>query len=362
MASDASGSPSATASPHGTVRIALDILRALDLAGPSPLAFWYVVATRASDLCDGRRIRVAFPGIGAHSNSNSLRAGPPTPGDWVAVLGTGVPERQEARLSVEPRGRDDSLPCLDDVSALARWAGLASERYTLQRELRRARREAPVHRADLAHQLRGDLNATLLRTDALQLALRNGSADASRIEEDLASLRKSVLHMTGRIRDLLEAPDPGARRHAPSRAEAGELVRVDELLRAGRDAVGFPATGDLTLDLEFDIPRVRADGHRLQQALAELPDLARRSGGTATLVVGRQTYPECVRITLRLSSPLLPGIDPGPTLPEAESRASILEVVDEVGGRVWIETEVGAGAEVVVLLPAADLRSLPSVP
>lgn len=366
---------SAIGTPYGTERAALDALKALGRSGPSPLAFWCALAMRASELCDGRRLRVVLPEVGPDGTAREPGAGPePAPtadrvGGWVPVGETNRRDREDFRWWVEVRGDEAPPACLDDVASLARWAGILSEPYRLAGELRRTRREAAEALADVAHRLRGHLGSALMRASSLLLALRSGEANPAQVVEDVERLQDAVQSMARAIAETLEVPDGAVRGGAAPRAAPGELVRIEHLVRAARDAAGVPVAGDLALEVESGVPPIRADRRWLRQAVAELLDAVRRSGGTATLAVGPQPSPEGVRVTLRLDSSPLPESDLTPWIREpessrpvreAESAPSLREVVAELGGWMSIEAGAGTGAEVRLFLPTAP-RSPASV-
>lgn len=376
MQSESPTDRSAIGTPYDTERAALDALEALGRSGPSPLAFWCALAMRASELCDGRRLRVVLPEVGPDGTAREPGTGPEPAaapgreGGWISVGEMYRRDREDARWWVEVRGDEARPACLDDVASLARWAGVLSEPYRLAGELRRTRREAAEAHAEVAHRLRGHLGSALLRASSLLLALRTGRANPAQIVEDVEGLRDTVQSMAKGIAETLEVPDGAARGGAIPRAGPGELVRIEHLVRAARDAAGVPVAGDLALDVESGVPPIRADRRWLRQAVSELLDAARRSGGTATLVVGPQPSPEGVRVTLRLDSSPLPesGLTPwirepesSRPLREAESAPSLHEVVAELGGWMWIEAGAGTGAEVMLFLPTAP-RSPTSVP
>jgi hypothetical protein len=282
----------------------------------------------------------------------------------------------EAWLAVERHDGEGPLPDLERLSTLTAFAGLVLARHRLARESRRARRETKELRGVLGHALRGHLHTALLRTDSLLLGLsEDGDPDVARVREQLEDLKATVLRTVEEIREVVDAPDGPEEPSPRSAAEPREDLRVPELLReaAGREGGG---EAELPVDVEGQIPDVRAAPRQLGPALEELFELARRSRSTPTLSVRPEGSPPGARIDLSVELDPF-GDDDDPDEPEAdtgvsragagpddpdgpdgeereEDRPSLRDVVDRLGGRLRVEADDRTRATVVVILPTGE--------
>jgi len=335
-----------------------DLLGELTRFGGSALGSCCSLAVAASELCGDRRVRVELTdgraGRGTGAGAPPVGAIPGGDGGdaWLLVPTPGDDGREVVRVWVEAEDRHAPLPGPPELGALVRCARLVLERHRLEAEMLRAAHQAATARASLAHRLRGHLNSALLRTESL---LRAGvTADGSGMEEDLRAIHDAVVAMADKIREVLEEPELEASIPAATRWDRRTLVRLQDLVGT---------TGD--------IPPVRADRARLETALRELLELARRVGGRPELQPDRAG----VRVTFGLEAPSRCGdgaaADDGPS-PEApgaphagrgppfgvhgpapEPTPWLGELVAEIGGRLWIEAG-GRGLVVVTLLVPAE--------
>lgn len=351
--------------------------------GDSDLACRCSLALLARELSGGRRCRVEVTGdrSGAARDPNAPRRAVPDEGGsgWhrIPVRAPGAPGEPEAWLTVERHGRERTPPGLDRLSPLATLAGLMLARHRLAREARRARRDAREVRGALGHALRGHLHAALLRTDNLLLSFpEDGDLDSALVREQLEDLKDATLRMVKEIREVVDAPDTPGGPPPRSAAAAGEGLRIPELLREAAERVGAGEAAP-RVDVEGEIPVVRADPRQLGPALEELFDLARRSRSTPTLSVGPEGSPSGARIALSVeldpsigtggdpdeleahtgASPAGAGPD-GPDGPDGEKRKedrlSLRDLVDRLGGRLRVEADDRNRATVVVILPAGE--------
>lgn len=346
----------------------------------SELACCCALALAARELCGGRACRVEPAGVppGAAGGGPGPDGGPADGGDpgWhrIPLRGPGAPGGPEAWLAVERRGDERSPPRADRLSALATLAGLALERHRLARELRRERGNAKEVRAVLGHALRGHLHAALLRADGLLMGLRgDGDPALAEVRGQLEQLKGTVEDMVAEIGEVVDETDAGGEGSPGRAAGPREDVRVPELLReaARREPAG---DGPPRVEVEGDVPAIRADAGRLGPALGELFDLARRSGGSPTLTVRSDGRSSDVHVEMTVDLPPLTGPEVGPEDPGASGGAppgvgatsagpaggangeddlpSPREVVAELGGRLRIEAGRGSRATVEVVLPA----------
>lgn len=376
--SSARESPAAVPGPDDNPPVTA-VSAALHRLSGSDLACCCGLALRARELIGDRRCRVEVSG--GRPDASGRPSGPlPTSADesdpgWhrLPVRGPGAPEEPEAWLAVELRGDESAPPGLEGLTSLVAVAGLVLERHRLVREVRGAREDADEARAVLGHALRGHLHAALLRADNLLLALREDeSPDLDEVREQLGVLKGTVEEMVGEIRQVVE--ESGARSGASPRSTtgAGEQVDVPELLR---EAGGSEGDGDapLRVEVQGEVPAVRADPGRLGAALAELLDLARGSRSASTLSVRPDDASSGVRLDLSVELPPGgPGPGGEPREPEAgggsfppdagrgepagdggeERRASLRGIVAQTGGRLRVEAGPKSRATVEVVLPA----------
>lgn len=289
----------------------------------------------------------------------------------IPVAAQGSSGDSEAWLAVERREGETAPPGFERLSPLATHAGLVLERHRLAREVRRAREDAEEARGVLGHALRGHLHVALLQADNVLLDLRkNGAPELADIREQLEALRDTVLDMEEGIRTVLEAPDAqgdGSRRRAD---RSREEIQVPELLRKVADREG---AGDdpPRVEVEGEVPAIRADSSQLEPALGELFELARRSQSRPTLSVRRDEASPGVRIDLSVELPPFTGSDEGPGGSEGDAglspedaspggptgsgrgelRPSLRETVIRLGGHLRVEAGEGGRARVVVILP-----------
>lgn len=298
-------------------------------------------------------------------------------GHRIPVRAPGAPGVPEAWLVVDRRGGERALPDLDRLSPIATLAGLALARRRLAREARRARRDAKEIRGVLDHALRGHLHTVLLRTDSLLLDLpEEGDPKSAVVRRQLEDLKDTVLRMVEEIREVVEAPD--ARDEPPSRSADGSRkdLRIADLVREALE-MEWADKAAPRLDVEGEIPPVRADPRQLGPALGELLDLVRRSRRTATLSVRPEASPSGVRIELSVELEPFTGTGAKEDEPAThagaspvgarrdgregpngekreEERPSLRDVVGRLGGRLRVEADDRTRATVVVSLPAGE--------
>ena len=211
--------------------------------------------------------------------------------------------------------------------------------------------------ADIAHELRTPL--TVMRGDLE--ALLDGVYEPT--PGALASLQEEALLLTRLVDDL----------RALAQAEAGQLqlslqpTNLEDLLRSVIDAFDLQAESQgqiLNLDIPQPLPTVDADAQRVRQVFANLISNALRHAPQSGHVLISATVENSeVRISVSDSGPGIPADD----LPfifdrfwrghQTRSGGSGLgltiarELVRAHGGRIWVESEPGAGTTFSVTLP-----------
>lgn len=317
---------------------------------------------------------------GLESVARAQEFAPATP---VVVL-TG---RDDAELSLEAvrAGAQDYLVKGEVPGpALLRFVRYAIERKRADEERRRllarereAREEAEAayERARTAtrqrdevlgmvtHDLRSPLTGIVLGATA---ALRRGAMD----EETgrlVRAMQREAERMSRLLQDLLDVASIEAGRFAVR----SRPCEVDDLIREATEL--FVSAADergLTLEVEFspELPPIHADRDRISQVLANLLSNATRftpEGGRIT--VWAEEDGPAIRFSVR---------DTGPGIPEEEREhlfhrfwqpsrsrpgsgtglglAIARGIVEAHGGRIWVESEEGAGSTFHFSVPTAD--------
>lgn len=228
----------------------------------------------------------------------------------------------------------------------------------------------------VSHDLKNPLAAILLNARMLTAPAERGVDAQERTERVLERIMYSAGRMQGLIDDLLDAGGIESGRFTVRTqaldVEGQLLAAVDAMRLAARDR-------RIQLDVRVgnEALQVFADPARLQQVLANLIGNAVKftpEGGRVT--VAAQGGPDGVKITVADSGP---GISPE-VLPrvfdrfwqgEGSRRGGaglglfiVKGLVDAMGGRVWADSRLGAGARFIFTLPAAPAHAaeLPGAP
>jgi signal transduction histidine kinase len=253
-------------------------------------------------------------------------------------------------------GESARRPPSGDAPGLeAAWAALAAER----REVERLRRDLL---STVSHELRTPL--TLIRT-SIGLLL-DSRPDAAMRQRLLRNIKQSADRMHRLVTDMLDLA-----RLASGHAELQvQWVDVGELVAGAASLMGPLLTEKqqtLSTEVPAPAPRVMGDHHRLEQVLLNLLSNAHKfspagariavavlpAAGTVTVTV-RDTGPGIPReaqprlfeqfFTARTSSPNR-QVGAGLGLPIANG------IVEAHGGRMWVESEEGAGSAFSFALP-----------
>lgn len=216
----------------------------------------------------------------------------------------------------------------------------------------------------LAHELNQPLSAANVYLGGARRLLEGDDAEASRpllkaaVDKAQAQLSRSA-EVIRRLRRFIGKGEPVRERAdvALLVAEALDIIKVDPRW----------ADADLTLTLDDDLPPALADGVQIQQVVLNLVRNGLEAMGEApvkAVTVTVSASPEG-RIELRVA-------DRGPGVrPEVAGRlfqpfvsskpdgmgmglALCREIVEDHGGRLWVEDNPGGGAVFAFSLPAAD--------
>ncbi len=286
--------------------------------------------------------------------------------------------RAEAALSVPLLGRmgeivgvmsvvglpDGEVRDADEAvaSQLGQMVAVALENVRLHESAREAARACDEMRAIVCHDLRNPLGSIQLGTTLL----REMVPDDVETDAVLTRMDVAMTHMQRLIGDLLESARIVEKGLvvAPTAIPADELLTAAQTIAAGQAAaahVNLEATGG---DL---VGAVRGERDRVLQVLSNLVGNAIKytpSGGTVRIEAAREG--DLARFTVR---------DPGPGIPSEQvphvfdmfwqsgdptSRRGIglglyiaRSIVEAHGGRIWVETQPGAGTAFHFTLAAA---------
>lgn len=316
----------------------------------SELAVCCLLAVRAGQLRTGESCRVVLVGD------------PPTdqgPGSTRLPL-RGPEGSIEAWLLLPAAGVDSPAARPEELHSLAEDAAMVLERHRLVRAAGQLHLDLLEANASLAHELRGHLHSALLRIESLRLELGGDGADEGGVRNHLDRIRHLLWEMEEDVGEGLELPDPTGATTPRSGGGEDEELPVPELLREARGGGDEGAPGDALPELEIggDLPPLRAARSRLLDGLRELLDVATRFSDGSVITLSRASGPG-VRMSLSVD------LGPAPTAREGSGAwgpdpgghevppPSLRQLVEDLGGRLWIETGGESLAEVVAILPAA---------
>ena len=262
--------------------------------------------------------------------------------------------------------REDHIYTQDDVNLaeeLGRRAALAVENARLFDEAQQATRARDDMLAIVAHDLRNPLNTISMSSEFLLEIV--SEVEHPTEHKQLSIVHRAASRMNGLIQDLLEV----------KRIEGGNLnldLRQTDALSIVSDALEIlrpiAAASSLSLESEVapDFPRISVDSPRIQQVLSNLVGNAIKftpAGGKITLRAAPSESEACFIVV-----DTGPGIAPD-ALPHifgrfwqgkrADRRGIGLGltiakgIVEAHGGRIWVESQLGAGSSFYFTVPVA---------
>ena len=261
--------------------------------------------------------------------------------------------------ATKPFSRED----LALFTEVARRASLAIDNARLYLESQQAVRAREEVLAIVSHDLRNPLNAVTLGSSLLQMSKTLAPDDREQVE----TIEVSARRMARLIEDLLDVTRLEGGKRLPIQPET---VPVPDLISETEDlfrAQAAVSSVTLLFDVAPDLAPVRADRHRVLQIMSNLIGNSLKftpPGGTIS--VRAEAEDGFVLFTIRDTGPGIPRehlhdifspywqakraerLGAGLGLPIAKG------IVEAHGGRIWVESEPGAGTAFYFTLPVAD--------
>ncbi len=250
----------------------------------------------------------------------------------------------------------------DDVvmaEDLARRAATAIDHARLYEEATRAARGRDEMLAVVTHDLRTPLSA-IITAAALQLAA-SGNENSRSMRAYAETIERSAQHMNRLIRDLTDLGQIDAGRFAiePAPHDVSLLLRhVADTLQP----VAARQRSEIRLDVAGSVPPVVCDGDRVIQVLSNLVSNAIKVGAPSITIRVERRGP----VILFTVSDTGPGIAPRdlPFMFDRYWRAAAAHykgtglglpiskgIIDAHSGRIWVESQLGAGTRFFFTLP-----------
>jgi signal transduction histidine kinase len=253
------------------------------------------------------------------------------------------------RQRVEPRGPAESVELANEFNLMAERVQTA---YELQRDFT----------ANVSHELRTPLTSIEGFSQALLDGTSQGEAEQLR---SIQIINEESTRLVRVLRDLLMLSqiDSGEVKPEMRYVDLVDLLRKLENLYAGRSQ-------DSGVTLKVDTPpfglTVYTDRDRLERVLTNLLDNAMKyTGEGGTVVLSAATELDAVHVTVADNGPgieedLVPKIFDRFYRVRSRSRSSTgaglglaicKELVESLGGRIWVRSEPGRGSTFTVSLP-----------
>jgi signal transduction histidine kinase len=278
-------------------------------------------------------------------------------------------QRTEARVAEIAEGDFSGsldVPNRDELGSLARNVNrMNDELRRLYGELETTSRHKSEFLANMSHELRTPLNAILGFSQLLQQGLY-GELNAKQ-EEYVEDIRSSGNHLLALINDVLDL----------SKVEAGQIeleVAAFSLREAVEQAVVMvrerASNNGVSVSVQVDpeVPLVSGDERRIRQVLFNLlsnavkftpaegrVDVSAARVGDEIEVAVSDTGPGIAPEDRRRIFEEFQQTDLGAKQHEGTGLGLALskQLVELHGGRIWVESEVGAGSRFVFALPAS---------
>jgi signal transduction histidine kinase len=345
----------------GAARVAGDDIhsRAQGLSGEADAKTQTLVRANRAQYASSRNL---FIGVGAGSVLLALALGL-----WLASSLVGPIQQTESRLAEIAAGdfsRRLDVPNRDELGSLARNVNRMNEELRrLYSELEAASKHKSEFLANMSHELRTPLNAILGFSQVLQQKLF-GELNAKQ-EEYVEDILSSGNHLLSLINDVLDL----------SKVEAGQIqlevapFSLREAVERGVVMVRERASGNgvsVAAEIDPDVQVVEADERRIRQVLFNLLsnavkftpaggriDVTAARVGTEVEVAVADTGPGIRPDDRQRIFEEFQQTDAGAKQHEGTGLGLALSkrLVELHGGRIWVESELGAGSRFVFTLP-----------
>ena len=251
----------------------------------------------------------------------------------------------------------------DDVEMaedLAQRAATAIDNARLYDQAQRALQVRDDMLAIVTHDLRAPLSA-IVAAAAMQVATAGDDDRGRHVRQRAESIQRAATHVTRLIRDLTDIGQMDTGRFTVERTPQDPAALVCEVIDTLRPYAAQHGTR-LQANIVGTIPSVSADGDRIVQVLSNLVGNA-VNVGAPDVVVGVEARREDLLFTVSDNGPGLRAEDRphmfdrywrsktasykgmGLGLPIAK------QIVDGHGGRIWVDTQPGAGSTFFFTLP-----------
>jgi signal transduction histidine kinase len=243
---------------------------------------------------------------------------------------------------------------------LARRAATAIDNARLYEQAQRALRVRDDMLAIVTHDLRTPLSA-IITAAAMQVATAPQDENGVKMRQKAQSIQRAADHMNRLIRDLTDIGQMDAGRFAIDCTPQDPAALAHEVVDTLKPAAEQRGA-HLKADIGRSIPRINADGDRIVQVLSNLVTNAIKVGAPQ-ITLGLEPRAEDVLFTVSDTGPGIRQED----LPHMFDRywrgqgvnykgtglglPISKQIVDAHGGRIWIESEVGAGSRFCFTLP-----------
>lgn len=243
--------------------------------------------------------------------------------------------------------------------------------YELEREAARQLREAEEMRrrflANMSHELREPLTNIIGFSRVILKGIDGPISDQQR--NDLEIVYANGQHLLGLINDLLDVAqiEAGLMELEFKEVDLGELIQS---VMATTSALVRDKDIQLQQEIHPDLPLIEADGTRLRQVLLKLLSNAAKFTDRGSITVRAWPKGDQVQVAVADTGPGIPRenhervferFEQGETgirRPEGIGVGLALckEFVEMHGGRIWVESEEGAGSTFNLTLPILQDR------
>lgn len=213
----------------------------------------------------------------------------------------------------------------------------------------------------IAHDLRNLLSALARCTRELREVegdARSGVARSHR--DDLTQLQRTMATLSAFLEELTDEFDGGSRRDLFI-----QFIDLEDAIETAAVAVYSSASERrqrLVIDVEDRCRYVRADSTRMKRVLSNLLLHASRqtpSLGTVKIGVHREADDCVLAVTYNAATASISGLKElfggKGGLGTGGGLSGVQEIVEQHGGRLWVESERGAGTTILVSFPSPEV-------